>query len=668
MVGVVARQFRLTGVAVDGSAIDLELPPGESTVGRDASADLRLDDPRVSRAHAALRLTPDGLTVRDLGSTNGTLVNGERVTETELQPGDQLSFGGLTVQVVGDPPPVPAAGADATQVFAAVQPQVAAGNDGTVILEPGFAGSNATRVLAPVEAPAPVARERGVVSDDMLLEPIISEQDLIANGVDVLVVPCAGVGGGMGSFVWADLLRVSGVPADQIAVVGNEAHPYTRYQRLCQNSQIPGPERLRSNSDSCPDNPWGFPGYAAREAWGELKRGRLLRALGLYWQILGEPALTVTYTPRSGDVFASIDKEEARIGWPGIIRFGRVRAIRKTHEGRLVVVASASDERGRRHFAVSAQFLHMSIGYPSIQLLPDLADYREKYEDQTRVINAYEEHSHVYNALREKGGTVLLRGRGIVASRIIQRIYEERQKGAKIAIVHLHRSRLTQGHRWRYGRRTVENEFEFQPFNWPKSAWSGEQRGLLEQASPDERKQLLEAWGGTTTADRRDWKRMVAEGIRDGWYRPEYGTVKDMTPRDGRVISHIGNSLAGGGILELAADFIIDCTGLIASPDRAPLVADMLKTYGLPKNPYGRLAVTNDFEIAGMRHGAARMYAAGAITLGNSMAAVDSFLGLQYCAYRTVHHMQRHAPQHIRKLKGFYSFRQWLRWRRGVAP
>ena len=72
----------------------------------------------------------------------------------------------------------------------------------------------------------------------------------------------AAVGGGLGSLIWVDLLRICGVKTDRIAVLGMEEQPYARYRRLCLNSQIPLRERLRSNSDSCPDNIWGWPPYA----------------------------------------------------------------------------------------------------------------------------------------------------------------------------------------------------------------------------------------------------------------------------------------------------------------------------------------------------------------------------------------------------------------------
>ncbi len=73
----------------------LNLPEAypEIVVGREQGADLKLDDESVSRRHACLR--PDGNTVRmvDLGSTNGVYVNGARVSESVIHPGDFVNFG-----------------------------------------------------------------------------------------------------------------------------------------------------------------------------------------------------------------------------------------------------------------------------------------------------------------------------------------------------------------------------------------------------------------------------------------------------------------------------------------------------------------------------------------------------------------------------------------------
>jgi predicted component of type VI protein secretion system len=68
-----------------------------TVLGRDNSADVILDDPGISRAHVEIRVTSDGphlvASIRDLGSTNGTFVNGERVTSQRLADGDRVNVG-----------------------------------------------------------------------------------------------------------------------------------------------------------------------------------------------------------------------------------------------------------------------------------------------------------------------------------------------------------------------------------------------------------------------------------------------------------------------------------------------------------------------------------------------------------------------------------------------
>jgi pSer/pThr/pTyr-binding forkhead associated (FHA) protein len=70
-------------------------------LGRQA-ADLVLEDPQVSRRHATLRPADDGLELEDLGSLNGTWVNGARVAgAVRLAPGDQVRLGDTTFEVEG---------------------------------------------------------------------------------------------------------------------------------------------------------------------------------------------------------------------------------------------------------------------------------------------------------------------------------------------------------------------------------------------------------------------------------------------------------------------------------------------------------------------------------------------------------------------------------------
>jgi len=68
-----------------------------TTLGRDESADVVVDDPGVSRRHSEIRVTTDGphlvTSIRDLNSTNGTFVNGERITSQRLEDGDRVTIG-----------------------------------------------------------------------------------------------------------------------------------------------------------------------------------------------------------------------------------------------------------------------------------------------------------------------------------------------------------------------------------------------------------------------------------------------------------------------------------------------------------------------------------------------------------------------------------------------
>ena len=66
-------------------------------IGRDPQNDVVLDDRRVSRKHAEVRLRLGRYTLYDLQSTNGTYVNGRRVAEKVLEDKDKISIGGLEI-------------------------------------------------------------------------------------------------------------------------------------------------------------------------------------------------------------------------------------------------------------------------------------------------------------------------------------------------------------------------------------------------------------------------------------------------------------------------------------------------------------------------------------------------------------------------------------------
>jgi pSer/pThr/pTyr-binding forkhead associated (FHA) protein len=85
----------------DGRTRVIELSDGWSRIGRSSSADIRLDDPTVSRRHAVVVRTPEGdLRVLDDRSMNGILVNGEPVDWSPLADGDELQIGRYTLSVI----------------------------------------------------------------------------------------------------------------------------------------------------------------------------------------------------------------------------------------------------------------------------------------------------------------------------------------------------------------------------------------------------------------------------------------------------------------------------------------------------------------------------------------------------------------------------------------
>ncbi len=69
-------------------------PQASCVIGRSRSCNLRLPSADASRRHAEILAGRDGFVLRDLRSTNGTFVNGERVEERTLRPGDRIEIGG----------------------------------------------------------------------------------------------------------------------------------------------------------------------------------------------------------------------------------------------------------------------------------------------------------------------------------------------------------------------------------------------------------------------------------------------------------------------------------------------------------------------------------------------------------------------------------------------
>lgn len=96
---------RLQFLSGDNAGTAFDLGEGELRVGRAPDHHLQLEDGTVSVHHALLHREGPAVTVEDLGSTNGTKVNGRRVKGAVLRDGDHLAFGSVELRFVADPAP-----------------------------------------------------------------------------------------------------------------------------------------------------------------------------------------------------------------------------------------------------------------------------------------------------------------------------------------------------------------------------------------------------------------------------------------------------------------------------------------------------------------------------------------------------------------------------------
>lgn len=79
---------------------DFDLMPDHPyVVGRAVTSDIPIFDPTISRRHAELRVVQGGVSVQDLGSSNGTFLNGTRITEGTIEPNDSVTFGKVVFQL-----------------------------------------------------------------------------------------------------------------------------------------------------------------------------------------------------------------------------------------------------------------------------------------------------------------------------------------------------------------------------------------------------------------------------------------------------------------------------------------------------------------------------------------------------------------------------------------
>ncbi len=89
----------------DDERREFPLSEPQTILGRRQDCDLRIPTKDVSRQHCVVSIDKSRVLAKDLGSSNGTFVNGKRIAEAELAPGDRLRLGPVTfvVQIDGQP-------------------------------------------------------------------------------------------------------------------------------------------------------------------------------------------------------------------------------------------------------------------------------------------------------------------------------------------------------------------------------------------------------------------------------------------------------------------------------------------------------------------------------------------------------------------------------------
>ena len=157
--------FRLVSASGDQS---FEIPPGRSlVVGRGVASDIAIYDPTISRRHAELTAGPDGVEVKDLGSSNGTCINGSRVAGGRLQLNDSVTFGKVVFRLRGQGP-----------VPGAAQPAP---------FEPPAAGSEIVRQLRVSGVPAGITSREGSANRGQLRVAAASAEERQAKKLSLLL-------------------------------------------------------------------------------------------------------------------------------------------------------------------------------------------------------------------------------------------------------------------------------------------------------------------------------------------------------------------------------------------------------------------------------------------------------------------------------------------------
>lgn len=456
----------------------------------------------------------------------------------------------------------------------------------------------------------------------------VDDETLDGAGVPVERRRIVTVGGGLGSFALVDMLRIGGLPSGDIGILGQRELPHDALRDLLRHSQTADSERMRSDSATRIDCPWGWPSYAMAEAWRERRLWPLV-------QVLVEHLPAEPFAPRPSGVYAGMEREARRIGWSSMLDRGEALLVRRHASGGYVVLHLPAG--GGSTVAYRADHVHIAIGHAGPRWPLGVPGSPVGSSLDRREIHAMEYHEQAYELLAERSRPVaVVRGNGMTAARVIQRLAEDRERlGIGTRIVH----QVPSG----------SDGFVFQPFTAPRSAFGGPLHARLSRLGPEGRARLVHSIATTTVPRRRAWQRLIARGEREGFYRLVSGPALE------------DEDIAG-------ADVVIDCTGLVSDPLAHPLLADLVARGGARLNPMGFIDTGPACDVIGMDSGSGRCYASGVAITGGFIGPADSFWGLQAAALRILDHLSGLEPSTYARLGSCISARGWWRWLRGSEP
>jgi pSer/pThr/pTyr-binding forkhead associated (FHA) protein len=147
-------------------------------LGRHPECDVQIDSRKISRRHCCIAQVSDYLVVRDLGSTNGIRVNGERVHESRLTEGDELTIGTLAYQVTWNEPAEAPEARGRQEPPSGVRPVeddlLESADEPIPLEEPGRPAAK-----RPVPPPLPPRRTDGspVLPEEMQLRPLSGDNE-----------------------------------------------------------------------------------------------------------------------------------------------------------------------------------------------------------------------------------------------------------------------------------------------------------------------------------------------------------------------------------------------------------------------------------------------------------------------------------------------------------